>query len=249
MSTRREFIGSVALAAASTVAMGETHERVQSDPTESSPLPADAMAVVSKHKAIFTKPPIHIPYQFAVDAPLLGNGDMLAALAGGPEYPQYMLTLNDFWELKNETWLMGLEESVWTPSGNGQGGPRPVGRLVLQIPDLTGASFRVEQDFATATTTAHYEKGGSSLAMRSWVSATENLLMIELTAQGQPLDASVVFHFPDEPGAGVTEHAPLGGLDVQPLQEKGFQDGVLWATRTYKEGVDIPTTAAAASSV
>ena len=246
MSTRREFIGSLAMAA-STMGMGETRSQVQIDSTGCNLPQGDAMTVVSKHKAVFTKPPVHIPYQFAVDAPLLGNGDMLAALAGAPEYPQFWLTLNDFWELKNETWLMGLEESVWTPSGNGQGGPRPVGRLVLQIPALAGASYHVEQDLATATTTARYEKSGASLLMRSWISATENLLVIELTAQGQPLDASVVFNFPDEPGAGVTEHAPLGGLDVEPLQEKGFGDGVLWATRTYKDGVDMPTRAAVAA--
>lgn len=112
------------------------------------------MAVVSKYKAVFSKAPMQIPYQYRVDAPLLGNGDMLAALAGAPEYPQFWLTLNDFWELKNETWLMGLAESVWAPSGNGQGGPRPVGRLVLQIPGLDGASYHVVQDLATAPTTA-----------------------------------------------------------------------------------------------
>lgn len=37
-----------------------------------------------------------------------------------------------------------------------------------------------------------------------------------------------------------------GGLDVHPLQEKRFQDAVLWATRAYNEGVDMPTKAAVA---
>ena len=248
MVTRREFLGSIAAAAAATtVARGETDAPVQTGARECDALPVDAIAVVSRHKAVFTQPPVHIPYQYAVDAPLLGNGDMLAALAGAPEFPQFWLTLNDFWELKNETWLMGLEETVWTPSGNGQGGPRPVGRLVFQIPALSGATYHVEQELATATTIARYEKPDTALTIRSWVSATENLLVIELTVAGKPLGGSVVFHFPDEPGAGVSVSAPLGGLDVRPLQEKGFEDGVLWATRTYKEGVDLPTRATVAA--
>jgi alpha-L-fucosidase 2 len=245
--TRRQFFGSVPMAAVLNTVANGTNARAQAASAESNSAVGDAIAVVSKHKAVFTRPPEHIPYQYAVDAPLLGNGDMLAALAGAPEYPQFWVTLNDFWELKNECWLMGLTENVLTPSGNGQGGPRPVGRLILQIPTLTGASYRVEQDLATATTNAHYEKSGIALELRSWVSATENLLVIELTARGQSLDASVVFHFPDEPGAGVTDSAKLGGLDVHPLQEKGLENGVLWATREYKDGVDMPTKAALAA--
>jgi hypothetical protein len=246
--TRRDFFKSVAVAAAlGATASPEADVRAQADGTATSAPPSDSMAVVAKHKAVFTKPPVHIPYQFAVDAPLLGNGDMLAAFAGAPEYPQFWVTLNDFWELKNECWLMGSVENVYTPSGNGQGGPRPVGRVIFEVPSLAGASYRVEQDLATATTEARFEKNGTALMMRSWVAATENLLVIELTATGEPLDSTLVFNFPDEPGAGVTEFAPLGGLDVHPLQEKGLDNGVLWATRTYHDGVDLPTKAALAA--
>ena len=108
------------------------------------------------------------------------------------------------------------------------------------------ADYHVEQDFARATTTATYKTHSASLELRSWVAATENLLVVELTAKGSPLDASLVFHFPDELGLGVTECAPLGGLDVHPLQEKGIENQVLWATRTYEEGVDVPTKVALA---
>jgi len=248
-STRREFLGSMALAAAmKQVGFASTQNLMHGEPTDEerrSCAPGDeALNVVSRHKAVFTVPPAQIPSPFRMDAPLLGNGNMLAALAGSGEHPQFWLTLNDFWELKNETWLMGLEESVWTPSSNGQGGPRPAGRLVIQVPALVGADYRVEQDFTTATTTATYSKGGLSLNLRSWIAATENLLMIELKPSGGQLDAAVVFYFPDELGDGVHECALLGGLDVHPEQEKGCDDGVLWATRTYKEAVDAPTRAA-----
>jgi alpha-L-fucosidase 2 len=247
MSTRREFIERIALAAASTVIPPAHAAPVTAEPAACGSTPSAATAMVAKYKAVFTEPPKQVPFKYRVDAPLLGNGDMLAALAGAAEAPQLWLTLNDFWELKNETWLMGLTESVLTPSGNGQGGPRPVGRLVLQFPALAGGSYHVEQDLATATTYARYETSASSLEMRSWIAATENLLVIELTAKGQALEGSVVFHFPDEMGAGVTGFAPLGGLDEHPLQEKGLEEDVLWATRTYQEGVDMPTKAVVAA--
>jgi len=248
MATRREFLGSIAMAAASTAASrSQSSLASQVIPAECELHGSDGMRVVSMHKAVFSKPPHNIPFRYRVDAPLLGNGDMLAALAGAPECPQLWITTNDFWELKNETWIMGLAESVLTPSGNGQGGPRPVGRFILEVPAMIGAGYHVEQDFATATTTATYQAHDATLELRSWVAATENLLVVELTAKGRPLDANLVFHFPDELGLGVTECAPLGGLDIHPLQEKGIENQVLWATRTYEEGVDVPTKAALAA--
>jgi len=248
MATRREFLGSIAMAAASSaVSRSQSSITSQVIPVECELKSSDGMHVVSRHKAVFNKPPHNIPFRYRVDAPLLGNGDMLAALAGAPECPQFWITTNDFWELKNETWIMGLAESVLTPSGNGQGGPRPVGRLILEVPAMTGADYHVEQDFATATTTATYQTHDAALELRSWVAATENLLVIELTAKGRALDANLVFCFPDELGLGVTDCAPLGGLDIHPLQEKGVEDQVLWATRTYEEGVDVPTKAALAA--
>src|SRR5271163_5353559 len=98
MATRREFLGSLALAAASgVVAPGETTQQAQIKPVECGSSTSGAMAVVSKYKAVFTKPPTQIPFKYRVDAPLLGNGDMLAALSGAAEYPQLWVTLNDFW--------------------------------------------------------------------------------------------------------------------------------------------------------
>ncbi|MDR1860656.1 MAG: hypothetical protein LBR06_07040, partial [Bacteroidales bacterium] len=39
---------------------------------------------VSKHKAVFTAPPKRIPTKYSVDAPVMGNGFMGAAIGGKP---------------------------------------------------------------------------------------------------------------------------------------------------------------------
>ena len=43
-----------------------------------------ARSIVGRYRAEFTVPPKKIPTNCSVDAPLLGNGDSLVALGGGP---------------------------------------------------------------------------------------------------------------------------------------------------------------------
>lgn len=150
-------------------------------------LPDAAMAVVARHKSVFDGPPQRTPSNASIDAPLLGNGSMLAALAGTGGAPEFWLTTNDFWLLKH---------------GTGVGGPRPFGRLAIRFPGLEGASWKAEQDLATAVTTLRMEKDGAATTVRSWVAATENLLVVELMADGGPI-------------AGQVELIPAGAVAVR----------------------------------
>jgi len=60
-------------------------------------LHAAELAVVARHKAVFTKPPENIPSRMHQhDAPILGNGDLTVAFAGEPEFPQFWIAANDF---------------------------------------------------------------------------------------------------------------------------------------------------------
>ena len=63
-------------------------------------------------------------------------------------------------------------------------GPRPFGHLDIKIPRLDGATYQAEQSLADATTTATFRKGQTVVRMRSWVCATENLLVVELASEG-----------------------------------------------------------------
>ena len=197
--------------------------------------PADTLAVVAKHKAVFTKPPERIPSRMHPhDAPILGNGDLVAAFAGKPEYPQFWLTANDFWEFR---------------SPDRGGAPKSLGRLVFETPAMAGASYRVEQDFLTATTTGRFEKDGQALVIRAWVAATENLLLVECSAEKNPLEVRLSFHFPGDESLGadkVEASNPPGAYkrsakDPAPVELTGWTNDVLWAERTFDKSVFQPT--------
>jgi hypothetical protein len=203
-------------------------------------------SVVGKHKAVFTNPPTGVPAgmcadQFencpvgtgtSIDAPLLGNGDLLAAFSGEPRYPQFWLTTNDFWEMKSDGWIPRTQSF-------GAVGPRPVGRIVFDIPSMQDAGYHVEQDFSKAVTTAVFTaKEGTALKLRCWIAAVENLLVVEFTAEGSPVEIGVSFKFPDELGCGVDRAA--SPPKTAPVQEKGWSSGAFWATRAYLQDVDQP---------
>ncbi len=202
---------------------------------------SDTLNLVSKHKAVFTKPPQQIPSRMHPgDAPILGNGDLLAAFAGKPEYPQFWLTANDFWEFR---------------SPDRGGAPKSLGRLVFETPAMAGASYRVEQDFLTATTTGRFEKDAQALVIRAWVAATENLLLVECSAEKNPLEVCLSFHFPGDESLGaekVTESKPpdaykRSAKDPAPVEETGWTHDVLWAQRTFDKSVFQPTRLALAA--
>lgn len=241
----------------------------------------DALDVVKRHRAHFNTPSINIPqglrddktnrtvewgttddaphwtsdWGFSIDAPLLGNGDLLAALAGEAQWPQYWVTTNDFWDMKSDGWLL-------RDHSYGGVGPRPLGRLVFEMPALAGAQIMTEQDFATATThTRIVEADGNVVSLRSWIAAGENLLIVELEADSHAVDLHFSFKFPTELGLGIDKSAnpsltkiafEQGAVDHLgiyrspdrmpmhsfPAQASGWSDGAFWATRTYDEDVD-----------
>jgi len=177
---------------------------------------AETRRIVSRHKAVFTSPPRRIPGSEQVDAPLLGNGDMGVAIGGPPESQRLWLAKNDFWRLKSE----------YSTSG-----PRVFGGIDVGIAALKGASYRVEQSLYEAVTDSTFITGGVTVKMRTWVAATKNVLVVQLTAEGGAVDAAVNLW-------------AATGQDSE--QDAGAEKGVHWAVRRFARDVDIPTGAAAA---
>ena len=234
---------------------------------------------VKKFRAEFAEPPHAVPdgdvdvsgngrwriWQFSgtkTDAPMLGNGDMLAAFAGPAEYPQFWVTTNDFWQMEsNPNWEFFHDNSTAkVDPAVSTGGPRPVGRLVFSIPELKGASYHAKQSFARAETTATYTKGsGESFEIKSLVAATENVLILSFTSHMKAdLKLGVEFRFPDERGCGCDKGVDLsvlagtrddlkgtvlGLVSGQPVQVKRSKDGVLFGYREYADQVDVPVKA------
>ena len=234
---------------------------------------------VKRHKAVYDGPPHAVPdgdvdvsgngrwriWQYTgtkTDAPVLGNGDMLAAFAGPCEYPQFWVTANDFWQMEsNPNWVFfhdnstaALEPAVTL------GGPRPVGRLVFSIPELKGAACRIEQQLSDAVTSAHYDCGtAGNLTVRSMVAATENLLLVRFYSEmDAPVRIQAFFRFPDEPGLGCDKGVDLSGRNEsvtdlrgtavgmmcgKALEEKKTVRGILSGFRAFEERADVPVKA------
>lgn len=237
-STRREFLGQLAVATAAGSALSSSastplrpalgqHEHGTSE---------HFVHVVSRHQVRTDSPPAHIPKATTPDAILLGNGSMLAAFAGTPDLPQFWLTLNDFWEMRE-----------W-------GGPRPLGRVILEMPSLRGGSYHSELDLATATVKSTFGTNGSTVIMTSWVAATERLLVVEFEVTGVGFEGRLSFRFPDELGLGVEKNeyweydqgGEPRGLHL-PQQERSWVDEIVLAQRTYHINTQQPTRAALAA--
>jgi hypothetical protein len=125
---------------------------------------------------------------------------MTAAFSGPPEAPQFWVSTNDFWEMKTDNWY----PENWSV---GPGKPRPLGRLVFDIPALKGGSLRLRQRFVDAQTIAEYQLEGSPvLRLRCFIAASENVLLCELRAERE-LELKARFLFPGETGYGCEESA------------------------------------------
>lgn len=94
-------------------------------------------------------------------APLVGNDDF----GGAIDSQTFYVGKNDFFSTN--------AHSV-----------EPVGRIVLAVPRLAGASYRVVQDLARAQVRGTYSLGGSTLTATTWMSATENALVTSLSLTG-----------------------------------------------------------------
>jgi hypothetical protein len=155
----------------------------------------------------------------ATDAPLLGNGDLAAAIGGPPEGQCYWIAKNDFWKLRSQFGLSGV---------------RMFGTLRLSAPQMQGASYLVEQDLQSAFTQSTFSTGSRTLHLRSWVAATANVLVVELGAQGAPVRISLSL----QPGTGPDS-----------TTEAGREGGTRWIRRGFEKDVDIPVAAACALKV
>ncbi len=140
-------------------------------------LAAPAEMPVARCKAVFDTPPSATPANHSVDAPLLGNGDFLAALGAGDGKSlgaRFYLSKNDLWRL-----------------GRAGIGPRPLAVLRITTEGATPATgWRTEQTLLDATTVTTMPAGERTLRLRPWMAAKQNLLVAEMTALGGAIPVS-----------------------------------------------------------
>jgi len=183
-------------------------------------LEREAERVVSPYTAFFQYPPKATPNKTIVDGPLMGNGDMGVCIAAVKDAKRFWLCKNDFWKLAADH-----------PSG--PSGPRVFGGIDIALPGY-GGGWPGTQSLYDAVTVMKYPKPKrpeTNVEMRAWVSATENILVIELTAAGD--DAQVEVKLWTQEGNG----SEVAG---------GEKSGTRWATREFARNVEIPTEVACA---
>jgi autotransporter-associated beta strand protein len=167
-------------------------------------VPSDAeraTANVRRYQAVFTSPPVNIPSTNGVDGPLLGNGDMLAALGGQAGVLQFYISRNDLWNLASTTAL-----------------PKPLSWLDVSLTGLQGGSFNVQQDFLHGLTTGRFTNNIAAVSMQAAVASTSNLLWVLLSTTNGSVSGRADLYI-----AG-TSNAPPAGATL--VVERDFTNGV-----------------------
>lgn len=183
-----------------------------------------AYAVVSKYSIVYHEPPTHIPSTFSVDAPLLGNGSTGVAISGNPEKQVFYLARNDFWRLKSS-----YNESF----------PCVLGKLEMNMPAFKDASYYVEQDLYTGTTYIKFTKDNFSIVIKMYVSANEDLVVLELENDGTGIiSGDFILKIADDETASFPS-----------VMNREIEDKIQWISREFDKDVEIPTKASCAMKI
>ncbi|MHC4250182.1 MAG: glycosyl hydrolase family 95 catalytic domain-containing protein [Planctomycetota bacterium] len=142
----------------------------------------ESARIVSRHKAVFTKPP-RGDRGYSSDAVILGNGDLAIGISSvplprdsklkqpGPENIRFWFHKNDFWSIDGPTRGRLFATLDFEFRFDTRKKPPP--------------EYRVETDLYTGTTRGTLsQEGGPTLEFKAWVSAVENMFFIELTSRG-----------------------------------------------------------------
>lgn len=176
-----------------------------------------AVAQPSAYPNIWTQAPKKIPYNASVDAPLMGNGDLTMSVGYKGGALSYYLSKNDFWRLRSKA--------------DGLSGPRVAGVVNIKIDGFEDAQFTAEQLLTNGVTTSQLINGQQRLSVKSWVSAIDNTVVLELTVSDQPVKVSVGLAAPENKMA---------------LSKDGQSGDIAWLSRSFVDSVDIATEVAVA---
>ncbi len=147
--------------------------------------------------------PANIPNPKVPDAPLAGNGDVGIVYAGTPRKQQFYFSKNDFWK---------------SQPGYPDGGVCLAGGLTLSIDELKDASVYMKQQIGNGLISSTYKTAAATFRQKSWVCATRNLVVIELSVEGKPVHVDASLWSDDHLGATV---------------RSGCNRQISWVTRNF----------------
>lgn len=144
---------------------------------------------------------------------LMGNGEMAVCLGGPPQSLRFYINRNDFWRLSNSN----------------HGKQKIAAILDLKIPALEGAGYRIDQTIRDGSVGAEFSKEPLKVRLSCWLAATQDLMVIELQADGGETQVELALHAPNEGPSEVVS---------------GEDGGTSWVGRKYAKDIDIPSEAA-----
>jgi len=158
---------------------------------------------VGRYDPVFDAPPRNVPTPKTPDAPLAGNGDIGVVQGGTPDSLTFYLGKNDCWRAY--------------PVYPGGGIALP-GGLSLVLPGCRGATYHAREVLDKAVIESEFDKDSLRLAVRTWVTATHNTVIIECSS-----------NLPTK--ARLRLWAKTGNTSVNAA---GNSSGVHWVTRSFE---------------
>jgi len=174
---------------------------------------------IPPYKNIWTKAPENIPKHTSTDAPLMGNGDVLATLGYQKDRLRFYITKNDFGRWVSKYGYGGKEFAI--------AGSRMVAYLDVDF-QADDSSFSAVQNIWNGETTSVIDK---NISVSSWVCATQNLIFIRVETLKSDVVLSIHLSAPESSMANLSA---------------GQSKKVFWQTRAFTGDVDIPAAASVA---
>jgi len=133
--------------------------------------------LLSSIVGVYASPPENAVTGSFTKGAILGNGDVGVAVGGDYNTVSFYIGKNDFW----------TDDAPLNTDEHRFRGVRPItlGGIDIRIGRVGMAPYRMEQDILNAEVRATLSVDKSAVYLRSWTSATENLLVTDIRSEGE----------------------------------------------------------------
>ena len=193
----------------------------------------DLKKILAPIVGVYEKPPENIVVNRYADGAMLGNGD--AGVMVGGSYNELVLRIgkNDFWTddapINTESSFKGVR-------------PITVGGITLKFKGTGSPSgYRMEQDILNAEVRSTLTVDECTVRMKSWLAAAENILITDITIDGdKPLSVAVSTWVPALDAFPIHKRwQRLHLISGYYASDTGAEKDIIWSTRETYRGAGV----------